>query len=325
VLRFAAVNDTFQPVRWLRGPHLETIVPAKWPAPAIRGAEERVIAVDSGSAVKVEISRPSGRARGMLLLLHGMGGSAASGYLRRAALSAISRGWIAVRMNLRNCGATEALSRTLYNAGQSDDADRVLETLEAEGVPRPYAAAGFSLGGNLIRRYAGTSGTACRVDAVAGVNPPVDLEACCRAIELPGNWLYQTHFVRLLCDQIRRVRRLRPVPGPPAIPWRIRTVRRFDALFTAPDAGHRSAEAYYAEASAGPRLEGVRRPALVLSAANDPFVPVGMFAPHRGTQPRFLRFVHPARGGHVGYWQGGARPFWAGEAVLDFFDDALGR
>lgn len=326
MLAFGPVRlDDFSPSPWLRGRHLQTIVPSYLDAPEIEAREEiRLVPVAEGTAVRVRVARPPGPARGTLLLVHGMGGSASSPYMRRTARQALARGWAVVRMNMRNCGRTEALARTLYNAGQWEDVERVLEDLEAASLPRPYAAVGFSLGGNVVLLHAGRSGAGCRADAVAGVNPPVDLEACCRQIERRGNLLYQARFTRLLCEQIRRVREVRPLPGPEASAWRIRTVRRFDRFFTAPDAGYPSAEAYYAASSAGPYLGSVLVPALVLSAADDPIVPVGMFDPHRHAAGRNLVFAHPGRGGHLGYWSSREPRFWAARAVLDFLEDALG-
>ncbi|MCI0659003.1 MAG: alpha/beta hydrolase, partial [Acidobacteria bacterium] len=66
-----------------------------------------------GSRIRILISRPPGRVRGTAVLIHGLGGSAESGYLRRTAGMALQRGWAAVRVNLRNCGGTETLAQTL--------------------------------------------------------------------------------------------------------------------------------------------------------------------------------------------------------------------
>jgi predicted alpha/beta-fold hydrolase len=317
--------EGYRPARWLPGGHLQTIVPPLLQAPWVDGRDEvRVVPVAEETAVRVHVARPAGTARGTLLLVHGMGGSVFAPYMLRTTRQALDRGWAVARMNLRNCGRTEALSRTLYNAGQWADVERVLEDLDAASLPRPFAAAGFSIGGNLVLLYAGRAAVGCRADAVAGVNPPVDLEACCRALERPGNLLYQVHFTRLLCRQIRRVRRVRPLPGPEASAWRIRTVRRFDRLFTAPDGGFASPEDYYATSSAGPHLASARVPALVLSAADDPFVPVEIFAPCRQAGRAELAFAHPRRGGHLGYWQSAEPRFWAGKAVLDYFESVLG-
>jgi predicted alpha/beta-fold hydrolase len=229
-----------------------------------------------------------------------MGGSAESCYLRHTAAAALARGYVAVRMNHRSCGGTEARCRTLANGGQSDDAGEVLRALDDAGFPRPLAAIGFSLGGNVVLRWAGMAGEEAIADRVAGVNAPVDLARCCAALERPGNWPYHAFFVSMLCRHVRRVRKLRAVPGPPAVPAVIRTLRRFDAAFTAPDAGFSTAEAYYAWGSAGPHLGGVRVPGLVLSTVNDPCVPLTVFEPHRAGASPALAWRQPARGGHLG-------------------------
>ena len=316
--------DDFRPVAWLPGRHLQSIVPSFWPAPAIGGEDEsRIVRVAEGAAVRVHAARPRGHARGTLLLVHGMGGSAESSYMRWTARMALARGWIAVRMNCRNCGGTEALSNTLYNAGQSDDIGRVLHDLERAGFPRPFVAAGFSLGGALVLSYAGRADRSSAADAIAAVNPPIDLEACCRALERPRNTLYHAHFTLSLCRLLRRIRRARPADGPAPAFRTIRTLRRFDTRFTAPDAGYSSAEEYYAGASAAPDLGRVAVPALVLSSANDPLVPMEMFAAHVPTGPSPLRFLFTRAGGHLGYWQPGELRPWGSVAVLRFFDEAL--
>jgi hypothetical protein len=304
----------------MRGPHAQTIVPSLLPAWAVRGAVETIdVPVATGTQVRIVVTLPSVAPRGTLLAIHGLSGSAESGYMRRTAVQAHARGWAVVRINLRNCGGTEALAATFYNAGQSDDADAVLRAIEEKGLPRPYVLLGFSLGGNIALLYAGLSGSACRADAVCGVNPPVELPVCIDAIERSGNALYHAYFTRSLCAQLRRIRRVREVPGPEATPDTIGGVRGFDDLFTAPDAGYASAADYYRGASAGAVLTGVKRPALILSAQDDPFVPVSMFDAHRAASIG-LRFVHPHRGGHCGYWAARRPRFWAAEAALLFFE-----
>jgi hypothetical protein len=104
----------------------------------------------------------------------------------------------------------------------------------------------------------------------------------------------------------------------------IRSVRVFDDVFTAPDAGLPDAAAYYRHASAGPSLGRIRRPTLILSAVDDPFVPVSMFPAWNGASPR-LTFLHPETGGHCGYWAATTPRFWAAEAALAFLDSPENR
>jgi predicted alpha/beta-fold hydrolase len=310
----------FRPTPWLRGAHAQTIVPWLLPAAALRDPVHTIdVPVAAGTRVRMLVTRPNALTRGTLLAIHGLSGSAESCYMRRTAAQALARGWAVARLNLRNCGGTEALAATLYNAGQSDDADAALGALEAHALPRPYALLGFSLGGNIALRYAGLSGSACRADVVAGVNPPVDLARCIDALERSENVLYHAYFTRNLCAEVRRIRRVRPIPGPVASPRGIGGVRGFDNLFTAPDAGYSSAADYYLGASAAPVLAGLRRPAMILSSQDDPFVPVSMFEAHRAASDRLV-FVHPRTGGHCGYWSADRPRYWAAEAALRFFE-----
>jgi len=142
-----------------------------------------------------------------------------------------------------------------------------------------------------------------------------------RRLERPANTLYHRRFVKCLCAQLAAIRSVRPHPGPPAVPRQVRTLRNFDQLFTAPDAGYASAADYYAGASAAPLLAHVRRRTLVLAAANDPFVPLATIERHHATAARHVAFAHPRHGGHVGYFQRGRPRFWAAAAALEFLAD----
>ncbi len=55
------------------------------------------------------------------------------------------------------------------------------------------------------------------------------------------------------------------------------SIRRFDDRYTAPHHGFNGAEDYYHRASAMRVIDRVARPALILSAADDPFVPPHIF------------------------------------------------
>lgn len=302
----------------LPGGHLQSIVPTLWPRrPSSDRWEPRIVRLGEHDALLTKL-HPGGAA-GSLVLVHGLGGSAESGYLVALTAAARARGLTVLRVNLRSSGGSERLSRTLPNAGRSDDLGAVLEVL-ADELPRPVGVVGFSLGGNLTMRYVARAGDACRADAAVAVNPPLDLDACLSRLERGVLRPYDRFYVVKVCRQLEAIRRVREVPGPVADPWKIGGLRRFDDLFTAPDGGYPSSVEYYADASAGPLLGGVRRPSLVLTAVNDPVVDWEIVRSFVGER---VELLVTERGGHCGYWQTGATRFWAAGPILDWLERAL--
>ena len=71
-----------------------------------------------------------------LLVLHGLEGSSQAHYMRGIADKAFAAGFNVVRLNQRNCGGTEHLSRGLYHSGLTADPLRVLTELrDRDGLP----------------------------------------------------------------------------------------------------------------------------------------------------------------------------------------------
>ena len=321
----------FRAARWLPGGHLQTVVPALIPAPPEPPSRRAVVEVEppsdlrGASSVELLVSEtPVHPARGTVLVVHGLGGSARSADALRTTEQALARSWHVARLNLRNCGGTEALASTLYNAGQSDDIGHVLAALEAAQLPRPFCVISFSLGANQVLLHAAEAGADCAADAIVAVNPPIDLGAANRAIDRLENTHYHLKYTYSLCRLLTRVRANRPVPGPPARWWQLRSVRRFDELFTVADAGHPDVDSYYEAASSGPRLGAVTVPSLMLSAADDPIVRVDSFEAYRTPSRHPVRFEHPPSGGHCGYWQRGRPRAWAPSRALDFLEERVG-
>lgn len=313
---------TFRPAAALGNPHVQTILTSVGRAPRVEAESSRIVQVAEGVSLRLDLNAPAGAARGTVLLVHGLAGSSESAYIRWSAWQALERGWQVVRMNLRGCGGTTELTNSHHNAYQSEDVGAVLRHLAADpAIPRPLTVLSFSLGANLSLRWAGMAGDAAVADALAAINPPVNLEICSGAIDAPANSIYRYYFVTRLLKLVRAAPHI-PLPaGPPSL-RRVRKIRTFDDLYTAPAAGFRDAAAYYEAASSGQFLEGLRVPTLLLSAKDDPFVPVRMFEPYWNRSIPALRHEHPERGGHVGYRQRGPRVFWAAERAFEFFEES---
>ena len=264
------------------------------------------------------------RARRTVLLLHGLESSSDAHYVRGMADKAWARGFNVVRLNQRNCGGTEHLSRGLYHSGLTADPRFVLEELrDRDGLTR-FGVAGYSLGGNLAMKLAGELGAEGlpELRAVCAVSPVLELDACVGAIERRENRLYEWNFCRNLQTRMRRKARVFPGMFDLEGLWKIWSIRAFDERYTAPHHGFDGASDYYRRASAMRVVDRVARPALVLSAADDPFVPPEIFdaLPLRGNP--HVTTVVTRYGGHCAFVEdaNGDDGYFAERVVVDFID-----
>ncbi len=258
-----------------------------------------------------------------LLLLHGLEGSSFAHYMGGISNKAWAAGWNIVRLNQRNCGNTEHLSRGLYHSGLTDDPLFVVrEIIERDGI-RAVAIAGYSLGGNLTLKLAGELGDAAppELKAVCAVSPTMDLALCVKALERRTNYPYQWNFVRNLKGRMRRKAAAFPGTFDLSPLGRIWTVRQFDEAYTAPHHGFVDAADYYHRASALRVVDRIRVPALILTAADDPFVPVDPFRDRSVTGNPNITVAITPHGGHCAYLEHvapGYDGYWAERELLRF-------
>ena len=258
-----------------------------------------------------------------LLLLHGLEGSSHAHYMCGIADKAWARGWNVVRLNQRNCGRTEHLSRGLYHSGLTHDPLFVInELIQADGI-REIAVAGYSLGGNLTLKLAGELGDTPppELKAVCAVSPTMDLAVCVQALERRANIAYQFNFVRNLKARMRRKAAAFPDLFPLEPLRRVWTVRQFDEAYTAPHHGFRDASDYYYRASAMRVIDRIRVPALILTAADDPFVPTPPFGAPEVTGNPAVAVVVTAHGGHCAFLEppsAGHDGYWAEREIIRF-------
>jgi predicted alpha/beta-fold hydrolase len=260
-----------------------------------------------------------------LIALHGLNGSSDAHYMRGVASKAFVHGLNVVRLNQRNCGNTEHLSAGLFHSGLTADARHVIEELsDVDGI-RHIAVAGYSLGGNLALKLAGEYGDHPHpaLRAVAAVSPILEISECVRALERPGNILYEWNFVRDLKRRIRRKARLRPGAFDLTRLTGVRTVREFDEAYTAPHFGFLNAEDYYYRASAMRVVDRISVPALIITSEDDPFVPSGPFRDPKVTGNSHITLHLCEHGGHCGFVgdrHGEDDGYWAEDAIVDFVE-----
>lgn len=297
--------------------------------PGLPPAQSRYFDVAPGTRVLARCHwQPRPWEHPTLIVLHGLESSSEAHYVRGLAEKAFAAGFNAVRLNQRNCGGTEHLSDGLYHSGLTSDPLAVMrELVEVDGLSR-FAIAGYSLGGNLTLKLAGDFGTnpPAELRAVCAVSPTMDLAVCVDALEERQNAIYQWNFVRNLKSRMRRKARAWPGRWSLDALRTVRSIRQFDDAYTAPFHGFRDAADYYHRASAMRVVGQIAVPALIITAADDPFVPPGPFRDTAVTGNRHITLKITRHGGHCGFVEEageGYDGYWAEREVVNFLTQAV--
>jgi predicted alpha/beta-fold hydrolase len=200
---------------WLPGGQLQTI----WPAlvsPSHLGrslgyARERWRAPD-GDFIDVDHA-PGADGAPWLVLFHGLESSSTSRYALAFAQAARARGWHFVVPHFRGCSGELNLAPRSYHSGDFAEIGWVLARIR-ETAGAPVLAAGVSLGGNALLRWAEEAGNtaASTVRALAAISAPVDLVAAGAVIDRGLNWLiYARMFLRTM--KPRALAKWQQIPG----------------------------------------------------------------------------------------------------------------
>lgn len=290
--------------RWLIGGNAQTIWPAlfskRFDGPPPRYTRERWSAPD-GDFIDVDWQGDDLDAP-LLVMFHGLEGSSASHYAQSFAHWAREHGWRFAVVHFRGCSGEMNLAPRAYHSGDFEELDWVLARVRAQH--RGWiAAAGVSLGGNVLLRWAEEAGeSASRVmGAVCAISSPIDLAAGGRAIGSGFNrQVYTRMFLRTMKPKALAKWAQHPGLFDRDKLLAARTLHDFDNVFTAPLHGFRDADDYWQRGSAKPQLARIRIPALVLNARNDPFVPADSLPTAREVGG-FVTLWQPPHGGHVGF------------------------
>jgi hypothetical protein len=310
--------------------HLATIAANFWPRHLEEWrfpVEARLFRTEGDVRILVHTQRPRDEpVRGDVVLVHGLEGSSHSGYMLSMAQALLEAGYAVHRTNIRSCGGTEFLCDTLYHAGLTVDLFAYLLDLDRQRRTPAYLV-GFSLGGNQVLKLAGELGDDGRrlLAGVCAVSTPIDLRECCLSLNEPRNLIYSRWYTH---HMVGRLKRRKQVLGD-RIPWngtdRLRSVYEIDDKVTGPAFGFRNADHYYQTQSAQNFLAGIRVPALLIQAKDDPMIPFRVFEQPAVTANPRVQLLATGAGGHLGFVARTTPMLWLDGAVTEWLNRISGN
>lgn len=308
------------PPAWLPGGHAQTIWPLLIKPRPLKLRRERWETPD-GDFIDVDhLDGPPDSP--LLVLFHGLEGSAQSHYALSTAHACHKAGWRLVLPHFRGCSGELNRKPRSYHSGDSDEIDWILRRLQVANKGRPLHAAGISLGGNALLKWAGEQGAAAGelVTGVVAICAPLDLAGCGHHLARGFNRVYTRHFLQTM--RVISAARLKQYPGlfDEAKMRAAINLYQFDDAVTAPVHGFAGADDYWQRCSAKPWLKSIAVPTVTVNARNDPFLPAS-YLPKPSEVSAFVHLEHPAGGGHVGFVSGAfpGNLDWLPQRLLHFF------
>lgn len=324
--------SAFAPPRWLRNPHLQSVL-ASSPLRGMRArlrlrqvpASHQPVVLEVGDGVRLQgiASAPRDAApRALALLLHGWEGSTGSSYMRLTAARLLRAGFMVFRLDFRDHGGSHHLNEGLFHSNRIDEVVGAAAAVARRWPGLPLVAAGFSLGGNFALRLALRAPAAgVPLARVAAVCPLLDPARTMDAMEA-GPAFYMRHFEHKWRQSLARKRALFPhahgfgddvlrLPMRPLTAWMVRHNTAFPDL-----------AAYFDGYSvASERLRALQVPADVLMAQDDPVIPADEFQRIAG-YPNVALELAP-HGGHCGFIESASLDGYAERWVTERLAPAL--
>lgn len=306
--------SAYRAPRWLRNPHLQTLLGSS-AVRVLRGGRELVKLgavhethlIDAGGDIRlqgVHSTLPGRPARGFALLLHGWEGSAESGYMRLTCARLLECGFDVFRLNFRDHGGTHHLNEALFHSNRLDEVVQAALSVSRRWSPeplQPMVLAGYSLGGNFALRVAlQAPSVGLSLARVAVVCPALDPDRTTTAMQ-QGLSLYERYFLQKWTRSLRRKRDLFPTSQAIAEDQlHSRNLRELTAWLVARHTEFIDVEAYFdGYRISRDRMAGLQVPADILTSADDPVIPVDDF--HDWQLPANARVEIAAHGGHCAF------------------------
>ncbi|CAK1544333.1 unnamed protein product [Leptosia nina] len=302
------LNEAFWPTPWCIESRLQTVVASllrSWILPSLTYTREILPLADGGQVAldwmddKVVEDNEPGE---IIMVIPGLTGGAHADYVRCVAAAARHLGARCVVFNNRGLGGLPLTTPKLYCALSHEDLAEAVDAVKKRAKGGRVVAVGISLGGLILGHYLATRGNQASLYAALIISAPLDVERASECMEQrPLNALLSWHMA---CSLRRTVRAHSTLTVESEAVEASRSVRAFDAAFTAKHFGFESVDHYYRAATLRGKLRNVRIPVLCLCAADDPFQPLAALPCADAKEHSLLAIAVPARGGHIGFMEG---------------------
>lgn len=308
-------TPSFRPTAYLPTGHLQTVIPSLFRKIPVRYVRTRLETNDHDfldvDLCQHEATKPPGTLRTgdsrsdpapLVIISHGLEGDSTRQYMAGMVRELTQAGFDCLAWHYRSCSGEMNRLPRFYHIGETGDLQTVIDHALGLGY-RQISLVGFSAGGNITLKYLGERGAA--VDGVirraVAISVPLDLLTTADRLEKWDSMVYNIRFQRTLKEKIRQKAPLLPDAIRNVDMGKIRSLRQFDDLITAPLHGFGNANTYYRVNSSLAFLTKITVPTLVINARNDPFLSAECFPEALAKELTSVWMEFPEQGGHCGF------------------------
>lgn len=314
------IDSSYVPPKHFTNKHIQTVFPTIFrKVPEISYERERV-ELDDGDFIDLDWARKSGKR--LAIILHGMESNSSQNYVKGMAHAFNNRNWDAVILNLRSCSGEINRLYKSYHSGFTEDLESIIRHIVYNNKFLEISVVGFSLGGNIVLKFAGEKGsnTPPIIKKFAAISVPCDLGAVAEKMKTEHRF-YMKRFIRSFKKKLRAKRGLFPNALTSSKIRSIKDFKNLDDLYTAPANGYKNAEDYWEQNSSKKYIANIKTPTLLINALDDPFLPKEAFPIVQANNNKFFFFETPEYGGHVGFILRASKMYWHELRVINFIID----
>ena len=316
------MTDDFHPPFYLASAVTQTLLasrnfPGQGNNPMVQSAREVILNPLADVRLQGFYSpQLDGHEKGLVMLLHGWEGSAASAYVLRTGRFLYERGFSIFRLNYRDHGATHHLNPGLFYAVLLDEVFEAVRQVAAYESELPFHLMGFSLGGNFALRVA----RKCKEDSirnlrdVVAVSPVLDPSKSTQAID--ANLLLRNYFRDKWSRSLKRKQACYPNRYDFTDVLKLKTLAEMTEVLIRRYSEYESASDYFHHyAVLKDALAELTVPVTVVTAQDDPIIPVADFYDLK--LPASIELVVHRNGGHNGFIETLSGRTWYERKVME--------
>lgn len=252
------------------------------------------------------------------ILCHGLEGSSSSKYILGTSKLLYNHNYDIAALNYRSCSGVMNNNIRTYHSGETED----LHTIINHVLPfyEEVFVVGFSLGGNIVLKYAGDGVYSIhqKIKAFISVSVPIDLYGSSMELSKFKNNMYSKHFLKSLLKKAKIKQQKYPSEIELDKLNKVKSLKDFDNCFTSVVHGFSDAIDYYSKCSSKQFLYNIKTPTLIINAWDDPFLSESCYPISEAKKNTFLSLIMPKYGGHVGFFKYKSEFYWNEEQILKF-------